>query len=120
MEERSIEEGIRQVEFLLSSVLRERSRNLRSSEASEGPARPPLLSDIERQIRQLERGQHTLAQVVQDLRDLASSNYYQDYQDYQDYLDYQDYQAPVEFQARVEVRHRPSRDQRTAGQSLSE
>ena len=108
--EEGISEGISQLEFLLSSVRRERSRNLQSSA---GRARP-LLSDIERQIRQLERGQHTLAQVVQDLRDLASSNYYQDYQDYQDY------QAPVEFQARVEVRHRPSRDQRTAGQSLSE
>ena len=101
--EEGISEGISQLEFLLSSVRRERSRNLQSSA---GRARP-LLSDIERQIRQLERGQHTLAQVVQDLRDLASSNYYQDYQDYQ---------APVEFQARVEVRHRPSRDQRTAGQ----
>ena len=102
--EEGISEGISQLEFLLSSVRRERSRNLQSS----GHQDRPLLSDIERHIRQLERGQHTLAQVVQDLRDLASSNYYQDYQ------------APVEFQARVEVRHRPSRDQRTAGQSLSE
>ena len=89
VEERSIEEGIRQVEFLLSSVLRERSRNLRSR-ASEGPPRPPLLSDIERQIRQLELGQHTLAQVIQALRDLARNHY-----------DYEQ-QPPLEFQARVD------------------
>ena len=100
-----IEEGIRQVEFLLSSVLRERSRNLPSSE---DPGRP-LLSDIERQIRQLERGHHTLGQVIQALRDLANTNLTN--------LTDIDYQSPLEFQARVEVRHRDCRDQRT-GESL--
>ena len=103
-----IEEGISQVEFLLSSVLRERSRNLPSSE---GPGQP-LLSDIERQIRQLEQGQHTLAQVILGLRDLARTK---------------NQEAPLEFQARVEVREvrqRQSRHQRTtvgelcAGQSV--
>ena len=98
MEERSIEEGIRQVEFLLSSVLRERSRNLRSSEASEGPARPPLLSDIERQIRQLELGQRTLGQVLQALRALAATT--------------------ASHHREGEVRHRPSRDQRKAAGSV--
>ena len=102
MEERSIEEGIRQVEFLLSSVLRERSRNLRSR-ASEGPPRPPLLSDIERQIRQLEQGQRTLDQVLQALRALAATTA----------PDHRE--SPlIQFQARVEVKHRASRDQRKA------
>ena len=101
MEERSIEEGIRQVEFLLSSVLRERSRNLRSSE---GPARP-LLSDIEKQIRQLERGQQTLGQVIEALRALAATDHYK---------------APLlQFQARVEVSHRTSREQRKPASSLT-
>lgn len=95
-----IEEGIREVEFLLSSVRRERSRNLPPG-SSEGPARP-LLSDIERQIRQLERGQHSLAQVILALRALGTTK------------DYQDYEAPLAFQARVEVRHRHSRAQRTS------
>ena len=99
-EEVDIEEGIRQVESLLSSVLRERSRNLQSSE---GPARP-LLSDIEKQIRQLERGQQTLAQVVQALRAQANTE------------KNKNQQAPLQFQARVEVRHRSSRDQRKTGE----
>ena len=93
-----IEEGIAQLEFLLSSVRRERSRNLQSS----GHQDRPLLSDIERHIRQLERGQHTLAQVIQGLRDLASKDQYYSY----------DNRAPLEFQARVEVRHGQSRGQR--------
>ena len=107
MEERSIEEGIREVEFLLSSVLRERSRNLPSS-TSEGPPRPSLLSDIERQIRQLEQGQRPLAQVLQALRALAATTAARDHRE-----------APlIQFQARVEVKHRASRDQRKPAGSV--
>ena len=108
MEERSIEEGIREVEFLLSSVLRERSRNLPSS-TSEGPPRPSLLSDIERQIRQLEQGQRTLDQVLQALRALAAATT----------AAREHREAPlIQFQARVEVKHRASRDQRKPAGSV--
>ena len=100
-----IEEAIREVEFLLSSVRTERSRNLQSREA----LGQPLLSDIEKQIRQLERGQQTLGQVIEALRDLANTNIYN--------VKDRDYQGPLGFQARVEVRHRHRRDQRT-GESV--
>ena len=46
--ELEVDKGIRQVEFILSSVLRERSCNLRGEEGGGGGG--GLLSDIETQI----------------------------------------------------------------------
>ena len=60
--ELEVDKGIRQVEFILSSVLRERSCNLRGEEGGGGGG--GLLSDIETQIRQLELGHATLGRVI--------------------------------------------------------
>ena len=64
----------RQVEFLLSSVLRERSCNL-PGEAL--PSQGELLSDIERHIRQLELGHHTLGHVINVLKSTNTNTQYQ-------------------------------------------
>ena len=75
------------MEFLLSSVLRERSCNL-PGEAL--PSQGELLSDIERHIRQLELGHHTLGHVINVLK---SSN------------------TNTQYQTRLEVLQRDSREQ---------
>lgn len=67
--ELEVDKGIRQVEFILSSVLRERSCNLRGEEAGGGGG--GLLSDIETQIRQLELGHATLGRVIASLKSTA-------------------------------------------------
>ena len=66
--ELEVDKGIRQVEFILSSVLRERTCNLRAEEGREGGE---LLSDIERQIRQLELGHRTLGRLINTIKETS-------------------------------------------------